>query len=222
MVAELLGLLERARVAYSTWKQRYQAAGGAAGTQAGILAFEQQATRIAEFQPGFVPGLLQTAEYARELLRLPAGPGAFGASEADIDRMVGLRLQRQQVLYTPGRQVQVVLLEAALRARVCSPPTLAGQLDRLLAVAGLPTLDLGVIPFEADLPAFPLHEFAIFDDELVLIETLTGEQQLSDPDEVAYYVRCFDLLRGAARHGRAAVAVIQRVLADLRSDSTRA
>ncbi len=61
--------------------------------------------------------------------------------------MVAKRMQRQQVLYQPATRVQVVMLEGALRARVVSVPTLVGQLDRLLAVIGLPTLELGIIPF---------------------------------------------------------------------------
>jgi hypothetical protein len=95
--------------------------------------------------------------------------------------------------------------------------TLAGQLDRLIAVAGLPTLELGVIPFDADVPVMPLTSFMIYDTDLVVIEGLTGEQRLSDPDEVGAYDRLFEALRGAARHDESATAIIQRALTDLRS-----
>jgi transcriptional regulator with XRE-family HTH domain len=214
---ELLALLERARAEYATWKEHYRAAGGAAAKQADSLALEAQATRIAEFEPAFIPGFLQTAEYARELVYLPSGPTAFGAGEAELDQTVAVRMQRQQVLYDPRKKIQIVVLEAALHSRVCSPATLEGQLDRLLAVAGLPALDLGIIPFEAKVPAYPLHGFAVFDHDLVLIETMTGEQQLNDPEEVALYDRFFELLYDAAHRGRKAVAIIQRVLAELRA-----
>jgi hypothetical protein len=95
--------------------------------------------------------------------------------------------------------------------------TLAGQLDRLIAVTGLPTLELGVIPFDSDVPVMPLTSFMIYDTDLVVIEGLTGEQRLSDPDEVDAYDRLFEALRGAARHGESATAIIQRALTDLRS-----
>lgn len=220
VVEELLSVLERARVEYATWREHYRAAGGASGKQADALALEAQATRIAEFQPALIPGLVQTAEYAQELLHLPSGPGAFGADEPDIDRMVAIRMQRQQqALYTRGKRVQIVVLEAALRSRLCSADALAGQLDRLLAVAGLPALELGIIPFDAQIPVFPLTGFAIFDDDLVLIETLTGEQQLNEPDEINLYRRFFDLLRGAAHHGREAVVIVQRALTELRGQT---
>jgi transcriptional regulator with XRE-family HTH domain len=216
VVGELLLLLRRARVEYATWKENYLAAGGAAGKQADILALESRMTRIGEFQPAFVPGLVQTAEYARELQHLPSGPLAFGGDEADIAQMVANRMRRQQVLYTPGKRVQLIMLEGALRTRVCSAVTLAGQLDRLIAVIGLPTLELGILPFEGDVPVLPINAFWLYDEDLVVIETLTGEQQLSEPDEIALYDRFFELLRNAARKGPEAVAIIQRALSDLR------
>jgi len=59
--------------------------------------------------------LLQTSEYAREYLHLPCGPLSFGADEDAVDQMVAKRMQRQQVLYQPGKQVTVVMPEGALR-----------------------------------------------------------------------------------------------------------
>ena len=54
-----------------------------------------------------------------------------------------------------------------------STPTLAGQLDRLHAVIGLPTLELGIIPFEAAVPVFPKSDFRLYDD-LVIMESIVG------------------------------------------------
>ena len=133
---------------------------------------------------GMISGLLQTSEYAREFLHLACGPLNYG--EDEIDRMVAKRMQRQQVLYQPAKRVQLVMLEGALRARVVSAPTLVGQLDRLLAVIGLSTLDLGVIPFEAAVPVFPLSGFRLYDD-LVIVESIVGEQQLAEADDVVRY-----------------------------------
>jgi transcriptional regulator with XRE-family HTH domain len=134
--SDLLAMLRGARVEYAAWKDTYRES-GVGGVQADILELEAQMTRIAEFQPAFVPGLLQTSEYAREYLHLPCGPLSIGADEVAVDQMVAKRMQRQQVLYQHGKQVTVVMLEGALRARVVSAPTLAGQLDRLMAVSGL-------------------------------------------------------------------------------------
>ncbi len=144
--SDLLAMLRGARVEYAAWKDAYRDS-GADRVQADILELEAPTTRIAEFQPGMISGLLQTSEYAQEFLHLACGPLSYGQDEDEIDRMVAKRMQRQQVLYQPATRVQVVMLEGALRARVVSVPTLVGQLDRLLAVIGLPTLELGIIPF---------------------------------------------------------------------------
>jgi len=218
-VAELIALLERARAEYVTFKEQFRAAGGAAALQADILALEAQDTRIRKFQPAMVIGLLQTAEYANELMHLPSGPATLGADEDEIARMVAVRMQRQQVLYDPRKQIQVVLLEAALHTRICSPGTLYGQLDRLLALLGLPSLELGIVPFAALVPVYPLTGFSIHDQELVVIETVTGETQISDPEEIARYERLFDLLRDAASYGDEAAALIRKAMQSLQLDS---
>jgi transcriptional regulator with XRE-family HTH domain len=212
--SDLLAMLRGARVEYAAWKDAYRES-GAGGVQADILELEAQTTRIAEFQPAFVPGLLQTSEYAREYLHLPCGPLSFGADEAAVDQMVAKRMQRQQVLYQHGKQVTVVMLEGALRARVVSAPTLAGQLDRLMAVSGLASLELCIIPFEAAVPVFPLSGFRLYDD-LVIVESIVGEQQLAEADDVARYEKYLELLRGAASTGTEAAAVIRRSLESLR------
>ena len=200
------------RVEYAAWKDTYRDS-GADGVQADILELESQTTRIAEFQPSQI-GLLQTADYAREYLHLPCGPLSFGADEDAIDQMVAKRMQRQQVLYEHGKQVHIIMLEGALRCRVVSAPTLAGQLDRLMAVSGLSSLELGIIPFDAAVPVFPLSGFRLYDD-LVIVESIVGEQQLAEPD-VPRHEKYLELLREAASTGRDAVPVIQRSFEGLR------
>jgi transcriptional regulator with XRE-family HTH domain len=209
----LLVMLRGARVEYAAWRDAYRES-GADGVQADILDLEAQSTRIAEFQPAMVSGFLQTAEYARESLHLACGPLSYGRDEEEIDRTVAKRIQRQQVIYQPGKQVQVVMLEGALRSRVVSVPTLAGQLDRLMAVSGLSSLELGIIPFEAAVPIWPFG-FRLYDD-LVIVEYLNGEPQFSDEDTVLRYEKYLELLREAASRGRDAVPIIQRSLEQLR------
>jgi hypothetical protein len=147
-----------------------------------------------------ISGLLQTSEYAREFLHLACGPLSYGQDEDEIDWMVAKRMQRHQVLYQPAKRVQVVMLEGALTyARVVTVPTLVGQLDRLYFVIGLPTLELGIIPFEAAVPVFPLSGFRLHDD-LVIVESIVGSS--SSPRR--------KLLRDAASTGTEAAVVIRR------------
>jgi transcriptional regulator with XRE-family HTH domain len=211
----LLDLLAQARTEYATWQESYRAAGGAARRQADYAALEAQARRIAKFVPVEVPTQLMTAGYAREHLALASGPSAWGASPADIEDMAAVRLRRQEILSDPGKSVQIVMLEAALYTRLCSPAAMAGQLDRLLAADGLPALELTIVPFTAQVPVYPLSGFVVYDDQLVLVETLTGEQQLNDPEEIARYIGWFGLLRDAGARGRDAAVLIRRALAAL-------
>lgn len=214
-VDELLGLLEGARVERTEFNSAFRST-GAAGVQAEILALETQVTRIGEFQPSMMSGLVQTAEYARESLHIPSGPALFGSSEDDIESIISLRLRRQQALYDPSKRVQIIMLESALRARLCSEETLAGQLDRLVALAGLAALELRIIPFDAAIPVFPMG-FRIYDDELVIVESISGESKLDDPEVVAKYAHLFDLLRETGVSGGDAARLVQRALADLRN-----
>lgn len=215
-VAELLELLERARIEYATWRDTYRRSGGPGGKQASIAALEAQAKRIRGFQPAMVIGLLQTPAYAREMLALPGSPVTCAGSGADIDAVVAERMSRQQVLYQTGKQVQLMMGEAALHKSVGTTGTLIGQLDRLMTMTALPSVDVGIIPFAV--PMLPVPGFVVYDENVVTAESLTAEQRLIEPDEVAHYVHFFDELRAVAVTGRDAAALIQRVTAELRAD----
>ncbi len=106
--------------------------------------------------------------------------------------------------------------ETALHDPPGSIETLVAQLDRLVAVAGLANVDLGVFRIGTRMPVLPLSSFVAHDKRVVIVETMTGEQRLDEPDEVAVYLRAFGLLREAAATGPDAVALIQRVAAGLR------
>jgi len=81
----LADLLERATVEYGTLRSLYDAAGGAASFQGAVAAQEAAAQRIGKYQPNLIPGMLQTASYAHEMLRLPGGPVA---DEDELGRMI--------------------------------------------------------------------------------------------------------------------------------------
>jgi transcriptional regulator with XRE-family HTH domain len=208
----LLDQRERARAEHQSWAEQYRRAGSAAAKQASIGGRYESAAHVAKFQPVMIPSQIQTYQYAAELLRAPSGPGAFGASEDDIERMAEARMARQQVLYKPGKRIEVVILEAALRTRLVSPAAMAGQLDRMLALTGLTALDLGIIPAATIVPVYPTSGFVIFDSDVVVVETLGGEDEINDSDEVTKYVEWFGLLYRAAVHGREAAGLIRAVL----------
>jgi transcriptional regulator with XRE-family HTH domain len=210
---ELLQLLADARVEYVNARD-VLLGDGLASRQASLAVLEAQALRIAEYQPAVIPGLVQTPAYIRELLALPGGPTSHGASQADVDAIVAERLKRQEVLYRPGKPVHLVVGEAALHSPPGSRDTLRGQLDRLIALTGLATLDLRVLPLAAPMPAMPMSGFTIHDTAFVLIETLTGEQRLDQPDEVGVYAQAFERLSSAALAGEQAADLLRQIMSE--------
>lgn len=213
---ELAELLSAARIEYATWRGVQRTTGGLSGRHAERAAWEAATTHIAEYQPAMIAGLVQTAAYARALLTSPLA-SAMDITEADANALVAERIKRQDILYQPGRRIEVILGEAALSNSPSTVDTLLGQLDRLISFAELPSLKLGVVPRNVPMPIAPLGCFAVYDGEFVLVETLTGEQRLGDPDEVGIYIKAFDQLRDSCATGPEAVALIRHVIEELRN-----
>jgi transcriptional regulator with XRE-family HTH domain len=192
---------------------------GPAAYQDQVGDLETRYDRVGEFSVGPVPGFLQTPPYARSLFTMPAGPRAWGADDAAIENAVDARMRRQEILYDPGKRIQVVLGEGALRTLVAPPAVLAGQLEKLMAVARLPSVEIGVIGFGQRMPVFPLG-FRVYGNDLVISESLAAERIFAaakEPDEVAAFLEAFNELRQAASTGAEAEAIIQRALDDLRA-----
>jgi hypothetical protein len=207
-MAELQEMLGAARLDYRVWRDAWRTPGGIAAAQDEIADLDTRATRLVEYQPAMVPGLAQTPAYAREVLSV-AGPPAVAAPQ--IDERIAAQLRRQQVLYTPGKMIQLVMGEAALHTRFGERATLVGQRDRLIQLAGLPNLEIGILRFDSPSPVLPLSGFAVNDSETVWVETLTGEQRIDDPEEVAAYVAAFETALDAAVTGDAAVELIRKL-----------
>lgn len=212
---ELYELASAARIEYATFPQRYRQHGGAVAEQETTTREDAASTRIAEFQPAMIPGLLQTAAYARDVLTRPCGPTSAGVTLDEIDHIVGKRIERQQILYSPRQTIQIIMGEAALHTRFGTVETLIGQLDRLLALTGYPNVEIGVIPFTAKMPIYPLTTFILYDDH-VLIESITAQQRLDSPDDVQAYESYFEELREAAVTGHELETLLARISATLR------
>jgi transcriptional regulator with XRE-family HTH domain len=185
---------------------------GMSAQQRAFSELEEETTLVRNFENVFVPGLLQTPEYAR--YRLAEGVEYDGAPD-DLDEAVGARMQRQQILYRTGRRFHFVITEAVLRYRLCPGEVMLGQLDRLVTLSTMPTIRFGVIPFEAKLALAPVHGFWLMDERVVIVENFTASQNLTQVSEVSSYVRIFDQLASAARYDSEARSVTTRALADL-------
>lgn len=213
--ADLMSLLAAARVEYVN-DRHLGRSGGLERNQARIRELEAGAARLACWQPALMPGLVQTSAYTRELLIRPNSPTMALATDVEVEGLVGERVRRQEILYRPGRRTEIYVGEAALHMAPMSIDVLRGQLTQLATLATLATVRIGVIPFPA-MPVLPLHGFDLRDD-LVILETLTGEHRISDPGEVAVYLRALDALREAALFGDEAVALINRTIRSLAAE----
>jgi transcriptional regulator with XRE-family HTH domain len=205
--AELLADLRSVRLEHRTWSRLTRR--GVAGRQRATAKLDATTTVLRAFEPAVIPGLLQTAEYARCVLE---GVVALRELPNDVADGVRARMERQQALYEPGRQFHFLITEAALRYQVCPPEVMRGQLDRLLAVASLESVNLAVLPFEAHLPFPAVHGFWMYDDHLVLVDTVSAELALRDEDDIALYARLFERMSAAALHGASASRRIASVI----------
>ena len=208
---ELLELLDRARIEYTTFRERIADVAGVDRLQDAFGAAEAAATRIAHYDPLLVPGILQTADYARELLHLPTGPAQSGATEEQISRMIASRLRRQALLHEPGRNITILIGEGALRTRVASEPTMHAQREHIARLAEtLSTATIAIVPFAAKAPIATLNGWGLTDD-LASIETDAGELEIADPEHVERYWRYTRLLLDIAATGEDAAALCRHI-----------
>ncbi|MFE9203201.1 helix-turn-helix domain-containing protein [Micromonospora sp. NPDC007230] len=161
------------------------------------LGLEAAAALIRTYEVQFVPGLLQTPEYARAVILL----GHRGAPDEEVDRRVSLRTKRQEVLRRDKPpQLWAVLDEAALRRPIGGPEVMRAQLDALIAATAQPHVQLQIVPFAAGGHAAASGAFSIlrFGDQdlpdVVYIEQLTSAIYLDKRDDLDYYALAMERL----------------------------
>lgn len=185
----LLEQLAEAEALHSAWK--HQVKHGQSGIQANYDELAKRATLIRNFELVFIPGLLQTADYARA--RAEEGVRLHGADPKEVDATTLARMRRQQVLYDSSKRFEFVLGESCLRYLICPPAVMRAQLDRLIAALGVPNVTLAIVPFGVELPVTPQNCFILFDD-LAAVETFTGEDVVGGDEAKAYGVAMDRLL----------------------------
>ncbi|MFC8512008.1 helix-turn-helix domain-containing protein [Streptomyces sp. NPDC057257] len=210
VAVELVGKLDGMESTYRSWRR--QLAGGHRVVQDALGAQHEKTRVFQAFSGTIVPGIFQTAEYARSALARYAD--LHGVTR-DIEAGVASRIRRQAGLYSAEKTYRVLIWEAALYVRICSADVLRAQLDRLVSVNGLGTVELGVIPLNADVRLAAGDDFWIYDGKLVITETWHTEMWLDGPDDVALYSKIWDALAEGAVYGHAAHRVLMRSRAAL-------
>jgi transcriptional regulator with XRE-family HTH domain len=208
-VPDLIAAARDAQLMYVEWRRKMRA--GMRQSQALRLPLYERTRLFRLYEPGVIPGIFQTAQYAAAVISLFM---KFSGVPADLDEAVAARMEWQKVIYG-DREFQVVLEEQALHTRAGGAEVMAGQLDRLLAVVSLPRVSLGVIPATAERIVMPSVGFLIFDEEMVQAETVSAWLTVTQPQELALYAKRFELLRRSAVYGGEARALMHRALEDV-------
>jgi hypothetical protein len=176
---------------------------------------ESAAALIRSYESQYVPGLLQTEEYMRAVIR-----GAhLEESGAGIERRIELRLARQVLLTQRNApRLWAVIDESALRRPVGGREVLRTQLERLVEAAEQPSITLQVLPFAAGAHPAMIGAFTIlrFPDlelpDVVYLEHLTNALYLDKRDEVEEYLHVLETISLRAAHPDRTVDILRRII----------
>jgi hypothetical protein len=163
-----------------------------------------------------VPGLLQTEDYARTVHRAQLIDGR----DEDIDRLVRVRMARQELLTAEDApQVWLVINEAVLRRLVGGPDVMRAQLQRLAEAATLPKVTIQVVPFSAGAHPAMVGGFILLsfpsDPNIAYVEYQAGALYLENQADVGRYTLMFDHLRATALSADASRDLMTRILREM-------
>jgi len=180
-----------------------------------LIGMEQSASAITSFGMYFFPALLQSADYARAIIKGIAPK----IEDKILDGRVAARMERQQKLFEGSKppKHRVVLDEAVLRRHIGGPAVMRAQLDQVLSVMRDDKTTVQVIPYTAG--AYGAHDsnFTYLEfvgtklPDLVFVETLVSQLYIERPDEVDRYSEALDHLRDAALNPRDSAKKIEEI-----------
>jgi transcriptional regulator with XRE-family HTH domain len=181
-----------------------------------VIPLEQEAVRMHLWQLGAVPGLLQTEEYARSLIRATRPQDSAEA----VERLVTARIERQEILRrdNPPR-LWYIIDESVLRRVVGSAKVMAAQLDRLIACAQTPGIVIQVVPFNARDHAGsdgPIEIYEFTDRATVIYaECNRGGRIVEDPEEVADMTTTMNMIRASALSPRDTLDLMIKIRSEI-------
>lgn len=188
------------------WSRRVYLNRGNDESQRALARVEQSSALVRTYSPAVIPGLLQTADYARAIFQ---AHGSKPRTPEQLAAAVAMRLERQEQLGQPGHEFVLITTEGALGWMATSPAVMIEQLEH---IAGLdvPGVRVGVIPWGTPATVFPLHTWDLFDDRAVSFGTVASTALLTATHDVAAYADIFGQLEQMAVFGADARAVLAR------------
>ncbi|WP_106586043.1 helix-turn-helix domain-containing protein [Murinocardiopsis flavida] len=186
---------------------------------ASYVAFEAEAEQLQSCENTTIPGLLQTADYARALLSADVDAG----TPEQIENQVEVRIQRQERLVGENPvHLSAVFDEVALHRQAGEPDVMRHQLESLLEQSQLSNVDLRVLPFDAGVHTASENSFMIMKFpnviagvdfvDVVYVEYKLGSLYLEDEAETSGFSRVFERLQEVALDPEQSVKLIQRIM----------
>jgi transcriptional regulator with XRE-family HTH domain len=184
-----------------------------------LIEYESASYIIRNFQPMLIPGLLQTEEYARAMIRNLSPQ----STAEEVRTGVELRMKRQQLLQQPEMPLMFFIIdEASVRRLVGGQDAMRRQIQRLIAETEKPTVTIEVVPFSAGAHPgmqgpFMLFEFpdAADDDALYLESPSDSRWNRDDPEEISSFRERFEVLRELSLKPQGSVDLLHRLVGEL-------
>lgn len=176
------------------------------------ISFEAEARTVRNYESLFVPGLLQTEEYARAVIRgvLP------WANDEEVEHRVAARIRRQgSINKKEPLRLWAIVDEAAVQRLVGGPEVMADQLRIMVDAAGKPHVTLQVIPFATGAHAGMPGSFVVMDfpdaadPAIVYTDSMAGDLFLERETDVRRYNVTFDYLQAIALDPAGSVRLIE-------------
>ncbi|MCM3807058.1 helix-turn-helix domain-containing protein [Streptomyces sp. DR7-3] len=194
---------------YTEW--RHQVRRGMKQLQDSAMRLFHNTELFRIYSSTMVPGLLQTEGYAAALLSniadfrgIPFNDGAEAAAA---------RVERSRIIHERGHRFVMLIEEAVLYAQLGDGDAMAAQLGHLLTAGALPQVSLGIIPMATrERRQWPVETFHVYDDTLVSVEFVSAEVNITQPSEIALYLKVFEQARGMAVYGAEARALVLKAI----------
>lgn len=181
---------------------------------AALIEYELAATSVTCVSPLLVPGLLQTSDYARTIMRVG------GIPDDEVELRVATRMGRRDALTRPDSPHLLALVgEAALKQHIGGPEIMRGQLNRLMEAAAWPKVDLRVVPFSAGWHPGLMGSFIVVvrpeGEPLVHVETLTSGVFLHESKDTGRYLTAADTVHRLAMGPTESLKLIADAMSDV-------
>lgn len=201
---DLVASLRTAEGMWVEWRRMERS--GLKRAQESVLPLFEQTRVFRSYSSWLLPGLLQTEDYTRAVLR--AVRRRRGLID-DVEAAVAVRMERKQLLHRPGRTFAFLVEESVLRTGIGGMDVMREQLAYLAEAASQPAVSLGIVPMRPDRETRPVEDFWIYDGEQVSVELVSGYLTITNPREIAMYGQVFGSLADEAVYGAHARGLLQ-------------